>query len=227
MVLQPDKPKRKFPLWLVIALGIGIMLSLGTTAYLFVWQNQTSEKTPVRRTVVVTATPVPLPTEAEITVSTQPILSATPRVQPTIYQGKYNNPELLYTLEYPLEWTRSNAGVYVIYEGSGGKMFIGQETRTDLDIETWFDSTYAGKEEAPVKGTLFTNRNNVQILETRVTDEMGPLRYFFISPTKTVVTISFTAGKTEQANRALQTIYGNILESIAPMNAESDIPGSN
>ncbi len=220
LVLQPDKPKRKFPLWLIVSLGIGIVLSLGTTAYLFIMQKPEPEDTPVqRRTVIVTATPSPAQV-AEVTLSEQPLLSVTPRVLPTIYQGNYQNPELMYTLQYPLEWTKSSEGIYVIYEGSGGKMFIGQETQTDLDIETWFDSTYAEEEGAPVKGILFMNRNKVQILESRVQDERGPLRYFFITPTKTVVSISFTAGNNDQANRALQTIYGNILESISPLPAE-------
>ena len=218
LVLLNEKPKKKFPLWLIIVLLIGFTLSIGTTTFLFLSQPRANQQVaPIIPTVIVTATPAPA---MEIIQEGQTLSSPEPtksRIIPTIYQGKYRNQELQFSLEYPQEWQQSAQGVYVIYEGSGGKMYIGQDTNTDLDIETWFDSTFAEAENAPVKGTLFTNRNGVIILESTVQDEQGPLRYFFITPTNTVASISFTISDNQQSNRALQVIYGKILESIAPV----------
>jgi hypothetical protein len=197
----------------------------------FVGRNR-AEEAPSEIVAAPTTIPTMLPPDpgpSEVTTSVPQTSVTRPKV--------YRNEQYGFTIDMPTDWKVSFSDRSVwLYEGAAddpqlpipypyGRATIRSEDAFDGDILTWFDGRYPpdtatgqatvrSTADVPEKRSLYTNRNGVPLLETRVDSDDGPLRYYGVF-NGTVVSFTFNATEDEVLNRNLQVVYGRIIDGIA------------
>ncbi|MCX7996945.1 MAG: hypothetical protein N2691_04320 [Patescibacteria group bacterium] len=211
----PGKPKRRFPMWLLLLGFVCFWLSgLATIGVFFLTGREEEKQKEIIRGV-----------QGELWQEGTASVGMGGLQNPTPLPNIYSNGQIGYEIGYPAGWKRTelNETVY-LFDGIAqqhdlprpyrfGRIIVKNEETTNLDVAAWFEEKFAGQENAPEKRKLLTNKNGVVLLETVAPDREGRLRYYFVA-NGMVVSLSMNVTQLEATNSTLQKVYGAAVDSV-------------
>lgn len=208
-VVFNETPKKKLPipLWLIILIIAGFLISFFITAIIIINGSKSQAKYQ-SKTVLVTATPQP---------DMQNTTSGESQQKTATGSILFSNPELGISLEYPPDWKKDDSQGQLSFIGPNGSVSIAIEASTDKDIKSWFTEHYKDHLEPPKAGETHVNPAKITFLQTTIDSKTTPLRYYLVSSNKKVLSITFSISEDANINKNLQVIYGRIIDSVKPL----------